>query len=174
MSDVRRRVVACAVLVGAALATRAWGVEPMLVPSTSMMPTLQPGDRVVVEKVSAHLGQWDRGALVVFEDEALDTLLLKRLVGLPGDRVAIRDGVLSVNGHEVTEPYVDLATVDGVYYGPVRVPDGHVLVLGDNREASEDSRRFGPVPADRLEGRAVAVVWPLADAGWLTQSRWSS
>jgi signal peptidase I len=154
------------------LCTRAWVVEPVRISSSSMAPTLVPGERVLVDKVAAHLGRRDRGELVVFTGPAGDALVLKRLVGLPGDRVAIRDGRLHVNGRAVPEPYVDRRTVDGVYYGPVTVPDDHVLLLGDNRGESEDSRAFGPVPTDAVQGRAVAVLWPPAEARVLSAPGW--
>ena len=73
---------------------------------------------------------------------------------------AIEDGVLVVDGHPVEEPYADPESIDSVYFGPVRVPAGAVLVLGDNRANSLDSRAFGPIRADELQGRVVAVVWP--------------
>jgi signal peptidase I len=72
--------------------------------------------------------------------------------------VAIADAVLLVDGREVPEPYVDAATIDGVYFGPVTVPPGTVFVMGDDREFSVDSRSFGPVPQDRVDGRVTAVL----------------
>lgn len=167
-----RLLVVWGVLLLGVLAVRIWGLEPMRIPSSSMEPTLVPGERVAVEKLSAHLGQWRRGDLVVFTEPGDDVLVLKRLVGLPGDRVAIRDGRLHVNGTHVREGYVDQRTVDGVWFGPVPVPAGHVLVLGDNRADSEDSRRFGPVPLDALEGKAIAVLWPPTALGMLRAGGW--
>lgn len=140
------------------LALRAWAVEPLVISSGSMGPTLLAGDHVLIEKLRPS-STWRRGHLLAFT--APDgTLMVKRAVGLPGDRVGLRDGGLVVNGRRVAEPYVDQADVDGVYYGPVRVPAGHVLVMGDDRGASIDSRRFGPVPFTQVEGRVLAVLWP--------------
>lgn len=140
------------------LGLRAMVVEPMVIPSGSMAPTLRAGDHVLVEKLSAS-SSWRRGDLLAFRAPE-GTLMVKRAVGLAGDRVALRDGVLVVNGQRVAEPYVDQRTVDGVYYGPVRVPAGHVLFMGDSRGASVDSRRFGPVDVAAVEGRVVSLVWP--------------
>jgi signal peptidase I len=142
-------------------AVRALAVEPLRVSSESMAPTLRAGDRVLVEKISRHLGPPGRGDLVTFASPEDAELVLKRVVGSPGDEVALRDGELYVNGRRMHEPYVDRSHLDGVYYGPVTVPAGHVLVMGDNRESSVDSRRYGPVPADRLRGRLLTRVWPL-------------
>lgn len=145
------------------LGLRAMVVEPMAIPSGSMAPTLRAGDHVLVEKLSAS-SSWRRGDLLAFR--APDgTLMVKRAVGVAGDRVALRDGVLVVNGQRVEEPYVDQRTVDGVYYGPVRVPADHVLFMGDSRGSSVDSRRFGPVDVAAVEGRVVSLVWPLGRIG---------
>lgn len=151
------------------LGARAWAVEPLRIPSSSMAPTLRPGEHVLAEKVTGHLGRWKRGDLVVFTNPDDGGLALKRLVGMAGDRVEIRDGRLFVNDSRVREPYVDHARVDSVYYGPVTVPDGQVLVLGDNRGDSEDSRQFGTVRLDQVEGRVIAVLWPPADTRLLTR-----
>jgi signal peptidase I len=103
-------------------------------------------------------GAWRRGDLVVVHDHRV--LLVKRVVGVAHDRVALRDGRLWRNGRQVREPWSDPRRIDGVYYGPVSVPAGHVLVMGDNRRESRDSRVFGPVPVTELRGRVVSVLWP--------------
>ncbi len=89
------------------------------------------------------------------------SLAVKRIVGLAGDRVAIEDGVLAVNGHLQREPYVDQSRVDSVYFGPVAVPPGDVFVMGDNRADSHDSRDYGAVPQRSLIGRVLTRLWPL-------------
>lgn len=167
-----RRLPVWGALLATVLAVRAWAVEPLRIPSSSMAPTLLPGEHVLAEKVSRHLGRWNLGDLVVFTDPANGDLALKRLVGRGGDRVEIRDGRLLVNGRRVAERYVDHPTVDSVYYGPVVVPPGEVLVLGDNRAASEDSRQFGTVPAEELQGRVVGVVWPPTAARLMAKEGW--
>jgi signal peptidase I len=123
--------------------------------STSMVPTLQAGDRVVANKLAYRFGDPARGDLVVFEEPGGDAAAVKRVVGLPGDRVAMRDGVLVVNGARQQEAYVDYESVDSQFFGPVTVPPGTVFVLGDNRADSRDSRRYGPVPEGDLEGEVV-------------------
>lgn len=133
----------------------AWVLEPVRVASDSMSPTLQAGDHVVVEKLSHHWREPRIGDLVVFHEPTSDALTIKRIVGLGGDSVAIEDGQLVVNGSAVEEPRVDRSRIDSVYFGPVRVPDGFVFVMGDNRGASIDSRAYGPIRSRDLVGRAV-------------------
>lgn len=139
--------------------------EPVRVPSSSMRPTLLPGDQVLVDKVTYRLREPRRGELVVFHPPVGDGLALKRVVALPGDRVGLRDGVLFVSGRPVREGYVDYGSVDGTFFGPVTVPAGHVFVMGDQRANSEDSRAYGAVPEDDVVGRAVLVLWPPGRAG---------
>lgn len=144
---------------------RPFVVEVFHIPSESMSPTLEAGDRVLAAKFAYRLGEPNRGDLAVFESES--GVAIKRVVGLPGDRVEIRDGVLFINGERRREPYVDYGLTDSNFYGPIKVPEGHVFVLGDNRSNSRDSRAFGPVPLEDLEGRALLRVWPLSRAGTL-------
>jgi signal peptidase I len=98
---------------------------------------------------------------VVFHAPDSGDVLLNRVVGVAGDRVELRDGVLYVNGRRRAEPYVAYERVDSVYFGPVQVPAGSVFVMGDARASPVDSRDFGPVPEDALVGRAVVRTWPL-------------
>ncbi|HEX5742044.1 MAG TPA: signal peptidase I [Pilimelia sp.] len=153
-----RRAVAVgtAAAVGAALVLLARGgvVEVMRVESASMAPTLAVGQRVLVDKLTVRVRRPQRGDCVVFRGPRDGAPTLKRVVGVSGDVVEIRDGVLHVDSRAVAERYVDLAAVDGVFYGPVAVPPGAVLVMGDNRGESVDSRDYGPVPLSALRGRA--------------------
>jgi len=153
-------VLVAAVLVG--LAVRTFVLRTLTVSSTSMEPTLCPGDRVLVDLWDTDLEDLERGDLVALRPGRSKVPVVKRLVGLPGDEVAIRDAVLYVNGHRVHEPYVDHKAIDALFYGPVVVPADRFLVLGDARAASIDSRVYGPVPSDRLIG-TVALRVPLGD-----------
>jgi signal peptidase I len=147
------------------LAARAWVAEPVRIPTSSMARTLLPGEHVLVDKVSPHARAWRHGDIVMFRAPGTGQLTVKRLVGLPGDRLAIRDGVLVVNGARVAEPYVAPGAIDSVFFGPTLVQPGEVFVLGDNRRNSLDSRDYGPVPVDALEGRVLLVLWPPARVG---------
>ena len=136
--------------------------ETFEIPSGSMVPTLQPGEHVLADKLAYRFGDPQRGDLVVFHAPRTGEVLLKRVVALPGDKVGIEDSALVVNGRRISEPYVkDAALIDGEYFGPIRVPSASVFVLGDRRSDSVDSRVFGPVPESALIGRVDALVWPL-------------
>ncbi|HNQ35623.1 MAG TPA: signal peptidase I [bacterium] len=124
--------------------------------SESMEPTLQPGDRLVLVKA----GSLERGQIVVFRHESRKVeFYVKRLVGLPGDQVAVRGGRLYLNGQAQEEPYLKERRI--VYnYGPIQVPEAEYFVLGDNRNNSEDSSVFGCVPAGDIRGRVLGIYWP--------------
>ena len=146
-------------------AGRAAVAEPFRIPSASMSPTLDPGDHVVAGKLAYLVGTPRVGELAVFESPRDGSVLVKRIVALGAQEVEIRDGVLWVDRRRRREPYVDQSRVDGFFFGPVRVPGGAVFVLGDNRGDSEDSRRLGAIPRDRLIGRVELRIWPPARAG---------
>lgn len=145
---------------------RPFVAEPFRIPSESMAPTLQPGDSVLVTKL-AYDGP-SRGDVVAFDDGRGVTI--KRTVGVAGDTVAVRDGVLFVDGEPVREPYVDYGLTDATFSSPVVVPKGHVFVMGDNRTNSLDSRSFGPIPRDRILGKVSLRLTPPAKAGRLPEA----
>jgi signal peptidase I len=149
-----------AVLVG--LLVRTFVLRPLTVSSTSMEPTLCPGDRLLVDLWNPDIDDLARGDLVALRPGRSAVPVVKRVVGLPGDEVAIRDALLYVNDRRVDEPYVDHKAIDALFYGPVVVPADRLLVLGDARAASIDSRVYGPVPSERLIG-TVALRVPLGD-----------
>ncbi|MGE5347252.1 MAG: signal peptidase I [Acidithiobacillales bacterium] len=168
-----------------ALFFRTYVVEAFNIPTGSMEPGLLPGDHIVVDKFlyGASAGPWGgflplrdpaRGDVIVFRSPAEPSLdLVKRFVGLPGETVEISSKRLLVDGRRLAEPYAvhrdpdvlprspdvprALATRD--HFGPVRLGAGEYLALGDNRDDSQDSRVFGPVPRSLLKGRAVFVYW---------------
>ena len=125
----------------------------------SMEPNLETNQRLVVEKVTYHFREPQRGDVVVLRlpDHSRE-LLIKRVIGLPGERVAIHDGKVFINGEPLDEPYLRQPTRGRM--DEVLVPDRHVFVLGDNRSASNDSRTFGPVPYEAIVGRAWLSYWP--------------
>ena len=153
-----RPVLAVVVLVAVVVTARLTVCDPMRVSSASMAPTVCTGDVVVID----HLGP-RRGLavddIVTFTSPTDGTEQIKRVVALGGQKVAIADAVLEVDDRVVEEPYVDRATIDGVYFGPTVVPAGSVFVMGDNRELSIDSRAFGPLPLDAVDGRLATTLW---------------
>lgn len=150
--------VAVAILL--AVVIRLFILAPFYIPSGSMEPTLRIGDRIIVSKISYLFKEPQRGDVVVFRyplDPSRD--FVKRLVGLPGETVSLRNGRLYINGQLVPEDYLprDMKFAD---FGPVRVPTGYYFVLGDNRNNSDDSRVWGPLPRQNIIGKAVLVYWP--------------
>jgi signal peptidase I len=159
-----------------ALVVRTTLVQAFWIPSPSMEPTLQEGDRVLVNKLSYRLHDVHRGDIVVFErppaaesaDPAHDIPdLIKRVIGLPGDTIEARaDGFVYINDHRLDESYLP----DGTRTTNLprqEVPEGEVFVMGDNRTNSADSREFGPIDEDLIVGRAFIRIWPLDDIGGL-------
>ena len=142
---------------GALLVLRLWILEPTIVRSTSMAPTLPEGSVVWLDKVSPDLLGVQAGQLVTFRSPDDGAIMVKRVVAVAGQEVAMQDGVLYVDGAAVKEPYVDQRTIDGVYFRKVLLGKNEIFVLGDNRETSIDSRAFGPIPADIVEASVIGV-----------------
>jgi signal peptidase I len=140
---------------------RPFVLEAFRIPSESMVPTLLVGDRVFVNKFIYRLTEPERGDVVVFESvNGGEEDLIKRIVALAGDEVEVRNGTLLVNGEAREEPYLNRNLPFNDSYGPSEVPEGHVFVMGDNRANSADSRVFGPLPIENIEGEAFVRFWP--------------
>ena len=158
-------VVAFALVFGV---VRPFIIEAFWIPSESMVPTLEVGDRVLVNKFIYRFTEPEPGQVVVFKSvDNPNEDLIKRVVGLPGDEIAVRDGTLFVNGESQKEPYVNKAVPDNSFYSPTKVPEGNVFVMGDNRTNSADSRFFGPLPKENIEGEAFLRFWPPGRIGLL-------
>jgi signal peptidase I len=148
------------------------------IPSASMEPTLHgcegcDNDRVLANKFIYRFTEPERGQIVVFRSvEDDETLLIKRVVGIPGDKIQIRDGTLYVNGEPQDEPYVHANPCSRYMpktcaFGPITVPKRHLFLMGDNRAVSHDSRFFGAVPEQNVEGEAFLRYWPPGRIGML-------
>ncbi|WP_336028515.1 signal peptidase I [Geodermatophilus sp. FMUSA9-8] len=151
---------ALAALLCALVAASVAGLLPlqlMRVDSDSMRPTLAAGDLVLVDHDTGPVRRMD---VVAVRSPVTGGLLVKRVVGTAGDRVALEDGWLVVDGQRVCEAGVDHSRLDGVFFGPVTVPAGELFLLGDARGSSVDSRTFGTVPATDVVGAVLARVWP--------------
>lgn len=125
--------------------------------SVSMQPNLYEGEYVIVDKISYTLSTPQRGDIIVFEKTGQPDLI-KRVIGLPGDTVEVRNAQVFVNGVALNEPYI--ANPPNYAYGPVQVEPGRYFVLGDNRSNSSDSHVWGTIPADTIVGRAWIIYWP--------------
>ena len=179
-----------------ALLIKTFVLQAFYIPSGSMLPTLEVGERILVEKVSYRFGGPDRGNVVVFErsldpaapsphedDSVAEDVVnafkslfgwptggeqdyVKRVMAIGGDTIEGREGVVYVNDEPVDEPYLP----DGVVtndFPPQQIPMGQIFVMGDNRGSSDDSRNFGPVPDGEVVGRAFLSIWPADDFGTL-------
>ena len=142
--------------------------QPVKVEGTSMMPWLTDQERIFVNKFLYRFEEIHRGDIVVFWFP-LDPSksYIKRVIGLPGDAIVVDRGVLKVNGEPVYEPYIPEQYRDHMSYPQVRVEPDHYYVLGDHRNASNDSRTWGTVERKRIYGKAVFVYWPLDRFGTL-------
>jgi len=132
-------------------------VDVATVSSDSMAPTVCTGDTVLIARLD-HPSTVRVDDIVTFVSPQDGAETIKRVVAVPGQSVAIHDAELVVDGRTVDEPYVDHASIDGVYFGTVTVPDGTVFVMGDHRETSIDSRAYGPVRLGAVNGR---LLWDL-------------
>jgi len=143
---------------------RPFFVEAFLITSNSMAPTLRPGDRVLANKLTYRFSDPGRGDVVAFEGSADDgqtgQVLVKRVVATSGDTVEFRDGTLRINGELYKEPYIEVGSPSGKTQEPLKVPEGSVFVMGDNRVASMDSRDYGPIPISSLRGNVSLIFWP--------------
>jgi signal peptidase I len=180
-------VLIVAVALGLALGIQAFLVKPYRIPSESMVPTLEIGQRVLVNRIGARFSDPDVGDVVVFHPPTsaegepkcaaeppsgqvcikaspvkAKVNFIKRVVAGPGDRLRIDEGRVILNGRRVSEPYIrPCGGGDGCDYPrEVRIPAGHYFMMGDNRGSSDDSRFWGPVPREWVIGSAFATYWP--------------
>jgi signal peptidase I len=185
-----------------ALTIQAFAVKPYRIPSGSMLPTLEPGQRILVNRFSHHIGGDPKlGDVTVFtpprgaETRACghagegpnyseggaetrrscskptathsDIAFVKRVVGMPGDTIAIVNGHVIRNGTRTKEPFASGCAGPDCNLNPIKIPSGSYFLMGDNRGNSEDSRFWGPVPRDWIIGKAVVSFWPPSDLGTL-------
>lgn len=165
-----------------AILIRATLAEARFIPSGSMIPTLMIGDRLIVEKLSYYLGPPHRGDIVVFYPPdpyakpldgtgrflrwlgfTRDAAYIKRVIGLPGETVAVHNGKVLINGKPLNEPYIQTPPVDETL--PVKIPPDNYFMMGDNRNNSRDSRFWGTMPRENVIGRTFLRFWPLNRIG---------
>jgi signal peptidase I len=182
-----------AVALGLALGIQAFLVKPFRIPSESMVPTLEIGQRVLVDRVSFRFGDPERGDIVVFKPPAgadsnacgvrhssdsacprptsdqSDTNFIKRVVAVGGDRLKVIGGGVYINGERQREPYARLNAECGICNldREIKIPEDHYFMMGDNRGESADSREWGPIPKDWMIGQAFMTYWPPGRIGTL-------
>jgi signal peptidase I len=182
-----------AVALGLALGIQAFLVKPFRIPSESMVPTLQIGQRVLVDRISKNFSNYERGDVLVFKppagadenscgvqhseasacptptEDRSDTNFIKRVVGVGGDRLKVLGGAVYINGERQQEGFAQLDNSCDICNLPdeIRIPKGSYFMMGDNRGASADSRVWGPIPKDWVIGQAFATYWPPKKIGTL-------
>jgi signal peptidase I len=148
--------------------SRAASIRMYEIPSGSMAPAIQPGDRVTAELGAS---KPDRHEFWIFEMPAKNGSpprdAIKRVIGLPGETIAVENGKVIINGRPLDEPYLPLPMTYTM--APIKLSETHYFLMGDQRNASADSHLFGAVPAEKLRGRVLYRVWPLDRAGPLTK-----
>jgi signal peptidase I len=141
-------------------------VQPVKVEGTSMLPHLSDQERIFVNKFVYYLSSVERGDIVVFWYPQDDTKsLIKRIIGLPGESVAITNGIVHIDGRPLAEPYLGREYSDTSSFGPVVLAESSYFVLGDHRASSNDSRNWGPVTSGRIFGKAFLRYWPVSKFG---------
>jgi signal peptidase I len=152
-----------------------FAVQAVHVEGLSMYATLDDNDYLIANKIDYRLHPPERGDIVILRPPTNNsTDFIKRIIGLPGERVLIRSGFVYINGHKLDEPYLPEAWVndanwpDNSSQGQVMGPNEY-FVMGDNRNRSQDSRFFGPITRDRIDGKAWFRIWPLDHFGSIYQ-----
>lgn len=160
-----------------ALLIRIFVAEPRYIPSESMLPTLQVGDRLIVEKISYHFRPPAMGEIVVFdppqsvrmelqsEGYGKDQVFIKRVIGQSGQLVSIQNHKVYIDREPLEENYI--AEPPHYQWGPQQVPEHQLFVMGDNRNNSRDSHKWGFLPEENVIGRAFFRFWPLNRIGWV-------
>jgi signal peptidase I len=140
--------------------------QPVRVEGTSMLPQLEDQDRLFINKFAYHIGPIQRGDVVVFYyPRDPEKSYIKRVAGLPGERIVVDRGRVYINGRLLVENYVPAQYRDRRSIDPITLGPTQYFVLGDHRSISSDSREFGPVERDLIYGRAEFVIWPARDLG---------
>ncbi len=196
LASVVELIVIIAIALGLALVIQAFMVKPYRIPSESMVPTLEVGQRVIVNRLGNKIGDPKRRDIIVFHPPTgaddqngpqcgvphsrkspcpkatpneSDVNFIKRIIGMPGDRISVRDGIAVINGKKLKEPYINPCGAAPACNLPkaIKIPPGRYFMMGDNRGASDDSRFWGPIKKDWIIGGAFFTYWPIKRIGTL-------
>lgn len=169
--QIRENIVILAIALGLSLLIRTFVAEPRFIPSDSMFPTLEIGDRLVIEKVSYYLKSPQFGDIIVFNPPpqlqeigyGADQAFIKRVIGQPGQTIEVKNGRVYIDNQPQFERYI--AEEPHYQLPPVKVPEDSYFVMGDNRNDSNDSHVWGFLPKENIIGRAVFRFWPIERFG---------
>jgi signal peptidase I len=188
-STVREYAEALLVALLMALVIRTFVVQAFKIPSGSMLPTLQIGDHILVNKfiygprLEVPLTQWSLGQLPGFRQPRVgdvvvfiypkerDKDFIKRIVAVAGQTIEVHGTTMTIDGKPVEDPHAHYSKRDHVDFGPYTVPEGHVFAMGDNRDESYDSRFWGPVPIQDIKGLAMVIYWSWGGENWVRWDR---
>lgn len=145
-------------------------MEARYVPSPSMVPTIEVQDRFLSNKTAYWFNPPKRFEIIVFKPPATAGSkddFVKRIIGLPGEKIQVQKGVVYINDQPLDEPFISADRVARMDSGPWLVPEGQLFVMGDNRNNSQDSRYWGTVPIENIKGKAWLRFWPINRMGWV-------
>lgn len=164
LKEIKEWILSIIIAAAIAFIIKGFLIDIIQVSGTSMLPNLSNNDRLVIEKLSLYTHNYKRGEIIIFKPNAeTKDIYIKRIIGLPGDRVEIKNGEVYVNSEKLDEKYLQsgmFTTAEQSQYSNLTVPENCLYVLGDNRTVSEDSRYIGPIPVENIKGHAVLRVYP--------------
>lgn len=159
---------AAVVAIVLALFVRTFVAQAFKIPSESMLHSLQVGDHLLVNKMVYRFKAPERGEIIVFKyPRDLNRDFVKRIVGLPGETIEMKGATVKINGKELDEPYaIYKGELTFNHFGPYKIPKGHLFMMGDNRNNSQDSRVWGPLDMSIIHGKAFIIHWAWEDHSW--------
>ncbi len=160
-ASAKELIKAAVIAVLLALFIRTFVVQAFKIPSESMLHTLLVGDHLLVNKMAYYFGEPERGDIIVFQypkDDSRD--FVKRVVGLPGETLEVKGNNVFINGKPLNEPYaIYQGASSGYHFGPVKIAEGNLFMMGDNRDNSQDSRVWGTLDMKKIHGKAFIIHW---------------
>ncbi|MFD2673171.1 signal peptidase I [Marinicrinis sediminis] len=165
VKEIKEWTLSLGVAIIAALLIHNFAIAQTEVEMNSMENTLYEGERLIEDKITYRFSTPDRGDIVIINGPEYENRLVKRLIGLPGDVIDMREGYVYLNDEQLNESYAKGLTYANGLGMPYTIPEDHYFVLGDNREISLDSRQLGAIHEDSIEGRIIYRIWPFEQFG---------